>query len=103
MEKSLFTSDYQALLSLLKEARRRSGITQESLAARLGTTQSFISKCERGDRRLDVIELRRWVLAIDQDFHAFLTRFDDLVSDMDADCRRQQRRKRSSPRAAGKP
>lgn len=34
------------------------GITQEQLAKRLKQTQSFVSKVERGDRRIDIVQLR---------------------------------------------
>jgi transcriptional regulator with XRE-family HTH domain len=44
--------------------RQKSGLTQEELASRLGATQSFVSKCERGERRIDVIELARFCKAM---------------------------------------
>jgi len=50
-------SDYRLLLEALKEARQTAKVTQSSLAERLGTTQTFISKMERGERRLDFVEL----------------------------------------------
>jgi transcriptional regulator with XRE-family HTH domain len=46
------------VLRLLKEFRRKAGITQVDLAAKLGQTQSFVSKAERGERRLDIVQLR---------------------------------------------
>lgn len=49
---------------LLRAAREEAGFTQEEVAARLETTQTFISKCERGERRLDVIELCSWCEAL---------------------------------------
>lgn len=49
--------DYQLLVSMLRDTREGDGVTQVDLATRLGTTQTFISKVERGERRLDVIEL----------------------------------------------
>ena len=52
MEKSVFSDDYTLFLELLHNARKRAGLTQEQVAERLGKTQSFISKCERGERRL---------------------------------------------------
>jgi transcriptional regulator with XRE-family HTH domain len=58
MEKSIYTRDYAVLLRLLKQARERAGITQVQLAKRLKQSQSFVSKMERGDRRLDVVQLR---------------------------------------------
>ena len=79
MEKSLFSAEYTALLGLLREVRESSGISQEQIAQRLGTKQSMISKVERGERRLDVIELRRWVLELGQSFPEFLERFEAFV------------------------
>jgi len=58
MEKSVFTREYRALLRLLRETRQAADVTQTQLAKSLGQSQSFISKCERGERRLDVIQLR---------------------------------------------
>ena len=58
MEKTIYTRDYRAMLALLREVRKAAGVTQVELADRLGTTQSFVTKCERGDRRLDLIQVR---------------------------------------------
>lgn len=57
MAASTHHQDYQLLLRLLKETRQKASVAQTELAARLDTTQSFISKVERGERRLDLIEL----------------------------------------------
>lgn len=64
MAKSVFSSEYGIFLELLKERRRGAGVTQVEMAKRLGITQSAVSKVERGERRLDVIELRRWCQAL---------------------------------------
>ena len=56
MVKSVFTSTYDQLRALLVETRRSSGLTQKELASRLNKPQSFVSKYELGERRLDVIE-----------------------------------------------
>ena len=58
MEKTIYTREYAAVLRLLKKAREDSGVTQVELAERLGQTQSFVSKIERGDRRLDIVQIR---------------------------------------------
>lgn len=58
MEKSIYTREYAAVLRLLKEARERAGLTQVDLAKKLRQSQSYVSKTERGDRRLDIIQLR---------------------------------------------
>ncbi len=49
---------YKRFLANLKQARFEAGLDQREAARRLGTTQSFISRCETGDRRVDVIELQ---------------------------------------------
>jgi transcriptional regulator with XRE-family HTH domain len=54
--KSVFTEQYQELLKALIEARKSASVTQQDLANRLGKPQSFVSKYEHGERRLDVIE-----------------------------------------------
>ena len=76
MEKSLFTAKYEAFLAQLRRARFEVGYTQEQLAERLGTTQSFVSKCERGERRLDIVEVHAWCAALGTPFSKFTRRFD---------------------------
>jgi transcriptional regulator with XRE-family HTH domain len=51
--------EYLLVAGLLKEARERSGLTQREVADQLNVPQSFVSKYESGERRLDVLELRR--------------------------------------------
>ena len=48
---------YKLVGASLTAARRRANVTQQELAARLGKPQSFVSEYERGQRRVDVIEL----------------------------------------------
>ncbi len=56
MTKSVFTPKYDRLRSLLVDARKQADLTQAQLASRLSRPQSFVSKFERGERRLDVVE-----------------------------------------------
>lgn len=58
MSKSIFTTEYAVLRDLLRELRTEKGFTQVQLSEALGMPQSFVSKYETGERRLDVIELR---------------------------------------------
>jgi transcriptional regulator with XRE-family HTH domain len=48
---------YARFLEQLKMARLKSGLTQAEVAKRIGRPQSFVSKCESGERRIDVVEL----------------------------------------------
>ena len=54
--KSLRYPAHVRLLELLVAAREKAGLTQQQLADRLGKPQSFISKYEGGERRIDVVE-----------------------------------------------
>ncbi|KXV23377.1 helix-turn-helix domain-containing protein [Gluconobacter japonicus] len=56
MPKSLRSLRQQRLMDLLIAARHAKGLTQATLAARLGKPQSYVAKYENGERRLDVIE-----------------------------------------------
>ena len=56
MARSVFTKKYDQFRQLLIQARKDAGMTQIELAAKLSRPQSFVSKFERGERRLDVIE-----------------------------------------------
>lgn len=48
---------YKKLRELLIRERKRAGLSQAALAAKLGKPQSYVSKCEQGERRVDVVEL----------------------------------------------
>ena len=76
LQKSVFSRGYKTFLAQLRDARRAAGLTQENLAQRLGQTQSFVSKCERGERRIDVIELRMFCQALGVSFTGFVRRLD---------------------------
>jgi transcriptional regulator with XRE-family HTH domain len=76
MEKSTFTREYRILCHLLQDARTRAGVTQLELARRLKETQSEISKFERGERRLDLVQLRRWCRALDLALSDFVASFE---------------------------
>ena len=58
MAKVKATTSQDRYLQLLRQARLDAGLTQAELALRLGLPQSFVSKYESGERRLDILELR---------------------------------------------
>jgi len=51
------SSEYATFLRRLRRAREDAGLSQTEVARRLGKPQSYVSKCESGERRVDVIEL----------------------------------------------
>lgn len=72
MAKAKFSSSYARLRQLLVQARKESGLKQADVAARLGKPQSYVSKIEAGERRLDVIEFADYVTALGRDPVKFL-------------------------------
>lgn len=62
--------EYEVVGAALAAARDRAGLTQAQLAKRLGKPQSFVSNYERGQRRIDVLELLRIVEALGGDPHS---------------------------------
>jgi transcriptional regulator with XRE-family HTH domain len=83
MDKSIYSREYEIFLHQLRAARRDAGLTQEQLAERVGQTQSFISKCERGERRLDIVEVRAFCAAIGISFPRFVAAFDRKLASAD--------------------
>lgn len=55
--KSLHTPRYRVFLGRLRQARVEAGLTQADLAEALGQSQTWVSKCELGERRVDIVEL----------------------------------------------
>jgi transcriptional regulator with XRE-family HTH domain len=70
--KSVFTERYERFRVLLIDARKNAELTQVQLAAKLGCPQSYVSKYERGERRLDVVEFLDVAHAIGIDATEFL-------------------------------
>jgi transcriptional regulator with XRE-family HTH domain len=56
MQKSIHGKRQQRLRILLRTARKKAGLTQDQLAERMGAYKTFVSKYERGERQLDLIE-----------------------------------------------
>jgi transcriptional regulator with XRE-family HTH domain len=81
MEKSIYTHEYKVMLRLLREAREQAGVTQVELAQRLAQTQSYVSKVELGDRRLDLVQLRTILAAIGMSLGDFVARFERSLDD----------------------
>lgn len=57
MPKTIYTEQYKILLERLCQARKENSLTQMTVAKALGKHQSYVAKCESGERRVDIIEL----------------------------------------------
>lgn len=67
------------LQTLLRQTRLESGLRQVDLAGRLGQPQSFVSKYESGERRLDLPELRQVCKALGISLQEFIRKFEDSL------------------------
>lgn len=60
MNKSVYTKDYKEIINRLKRARIDAGLSQQAVADKFNKPQSYISKIESGERRLDVAEMKKF-------------------------------------------
>ena len=72
--KALRTRRYHAFRERLRQARLDAGLTQVEIAAKLGRPQTWVSKCELGERRVDFVELEDWAAACGKPLGYFRTR-----------------------------
>lgn len=80
MPKTLHRREAQVLVELLRECRVAAGLKQTDLSKRLGRAQSFISDVERGQRRLDLVQLRDIVGVLGQTLPWFVEEFERRVT-----------------------
>jgi transcriptional regulator with XRE-family HTH domain len=60
MKNDIYSSGHKFLAQQLKKARESAGLDQKEVAKLLGRTQSYISKIEAGQRRIDVVQLQEF-------------------------------------------
>lgn len=65
--KSIYSREYEAVISALVDARKAAEVTQVQLAEKLGKPQSYVSKIENRERRLDIVEFFHICRAIGAD------------------------------------
>lgn len=75
-KKSIHKPEFVAVLALLKDARSRAGLTQAELGRALGRPQTYVSDCELGIRRLDILQVHEWCQACNTSLSAFARRLD---------------------------
>ena len=76
MDKSIYTAEHQRLCKVLRDLRHEADLTQVQVAEKLDVPQSFVSKYESGDRRLDLIELHHVAKALGTTVQSVLERME---------------------------
>ena len=79
--KTIHLRAYKKFREGMAHARKAAGLSQTEMAAVLGKPQSFASKVENGDRRVDVVEFAVWMRAAEADPGALLA---ELVADLES-------------------
>lgn len=72
MVKTIHTNKNKKLIKTIKKIRKEKGLTQIDLANKLSKPQSFVSKIESGERRIDLIELEQICHILDFDLIDFI-------------------------------
>lgn len=80
VKKTLNKKEYKILLEQLYRLRLGSGLRQSDLADKLQVPQSFISKIESGERRIDLIELREICIALGSNLKEFINEFEKALT-----------------------
>ncbi len=58
MKKTIYSDEHKHLVSKLRKAREDSNLDQADVAKLLGKTQSYLSKIESGQRRIDLVQIK---------------------------------------------
>ncbi len=72
MPKSIYSKDYKAIIDRLKQARIGAKLSQQAVADKFGKPQSYVSKIESGERRLDVAEIKKFSQIYKKDISFFI-------------------------------
>ena len=72
MAKAIYSKDHEFLVEQLKKARAEACLDQKKAAKLLGNTQSYISKVESGQRRVDIVQLKEFARIYKKDLNFFI-------------------------------
>lgn len=72
MSKSIFSKDHKYLIDQLKKAREETELEQEQVADLLKKTQSYVSKIESGQRRIDIVQLKEFAKIYKKELDFFI-------------------------------
>ena len=72
MVDTIRTKEYGDFIGKLRKARLEAGLRQIDVAKKLKRTQSYVSRVEVGEQRLDIMELKRFATMYNKDINYFI-------------------------------
>lgn len=75
MPNSMHSQKYQIFREMLVDARLKTGLTQVQVAEKIDKPQSYVSKYERGERRLDFTEFVELAIVFEMNIAAFIEQY----------------------------
>jgi transcriptional regulator with XRE-family HTH domain len=74
MQKTIYSEEHKHLIAQLKKARKHAALEQNEVAKLLSKTQSYVSKIESGQRRVDLVQLREFAKIYKKPLNYFISR-----------------------------
>ena len=72
MSKTIYSKEHKFIVKQLKKAREEAGLSQSEVAKLLHKTQSYISKIESGQRKIDIVQLKAFAKIYRKDLNFFI-------------------------------
>jgi len=72
MSSNLYSKEHKTIVEKLKKARHEAGLDQVEVAKKLGRSQSYLSKIESGQRKIDVVQLQKFAKFYNKEINYFL-------------------------------
>ena len=72
MNKTIYSEDHKHIVAQLKKARKLAGLNQNQVAELLNVNQSFVSKIESGQYRIDVVQLKQFARIYKKSLNYFI-------------------------------
>jgi len=79
MRKSIYSKHHKVLVEHLKKARKEAGLNHRQATKRLGKAMSYLSYVERGQIRIDVVQLREFAKLYKKDWIIYVSKNDKVA------------------------
>ena len=72
MSSNLYSKEHRTIVERLQKARKEAGLDQIRVAKKLDKSQSYLSKIESGQRKIDVVQLKKFAKIYKKDLEFFI-------------------------------